>query len=171
MEVRRCFGSTNGDFYSRRPLTYCLASAATCARWADSFRARFHDDISPDMAFGRRDARAQRLRQRAARVKWAYLNAQGQPKIEWPPSFALARAYADQIERKGCMAPTRLSSIRQSLANAEKGLAGAAIDAVATVDDASDRRCGWLVRPEEDGTAQKRDSGPAKRGDVVGVSQ
>ena len=56
----------------------------------------------------------------AKTVKWAYLNAQGQPKIEWPPSFALARAYADQIERKGCLAPARLSSIRQSLANAEK---------------------------------------------------
>ena len=56
----------------------------------------------------------------AKTVKWAYLNAQGQPKMEWPPSFALARAYTDQMERKGCLAAPRVSSIRNSLAAAEK---------------------------------------------------
>ena len=35
----------------------------------------------------------------AKTVQCDYLNAQGQPKIVWPPSFALARAYVDQLER------------------------------------------------------------------------
>ncbi len=34
-------------------------------------------------------------------VELDYLNAQGQPEYVWPPSFALARAYADQLERSG----------------------------------------------------------------------
>ncbi len=53
-------------------------------------------------------------------VKWDYLNAQGQPKIVWPPSFALAKAYTDQLERKGCVAASRLSDIRSQITNAEK---------------------------------------------------
>ena len=53
-------------------------------------------------------------------VKWDYLNAQGQPKISWPPSFALAKAYTDQLERKGCVAPAKIGDIRAQIANAEK---------------------------------------------------
>jgi hypothetical protein len=61
----------------------------------------------------------------AKTVQMAYLNAQGQPKLEWPPSFALARAFTDQIERKGCMNSGRISAIRASLSAAERD-AGAA---------------------------------------------
>ena len=53
-------------------------------------------------------------------VKWDYLNAQGQPKISWPPSFALAKAFTDQLERKGCVAPAKISEIRSSISSAEK---------------------------------------------------
>jgi hypothetical protein len=56
----------------------------------------------------------------AKTVKWTYLNAQGQPKIEWPPSFALAKAFTDQLERKGCVNASRISEIRASIATAEK---------------------------------------------------
>ncbi len=56
----------------------------------------------------------------AKTVKWDYLNAQGQPKIVWPPSFALAKAYTDQIERKGCVSDTRISAIRSSISSAER---------------------------------------------------
>ncbi len=62
----------------------------------------------------------------AKTVKWDYLNAQGQPKIEWPPSFALAKAYTDQLERKGCVAAPRLAGIRASIEAAEKATTGAA---------------------------------------------
>ena len=61
-------------------------------------------------------------------VKWDYLNAQGQPKISWPPSFALAKAFTDQLERKGCVAPAKISEIRSSISSAEKA-SGAARNA------------------------------------------
>jgi hypothetical protein len=56
----------------------------------------------------------------AKTVQFAYLNAQGQPKLEWPPTFALARAFTDQLERKGCMASGRIAAIRSSLTAAER---------------------------------------------------
>jgi len=56
----------------------------------------------------------------AKTVRWTYLNAQGQPKIEWPPSFALAKAYVDQLERSKCLSSDRISSVRQSIDGAER---------------------------------------------------
>jgi hypothetical protein len=56
----------------------------------------------------------------AKTVKWTYLNAQGQPKIEWPPSFSLAKAYIDQLERSRCLSSGRISTIRQSIDTAER---------------------------------------------------
>jgi hypothetical protein len=56
----------------------------------------------------------------AKTVRWTYLNAQGQPKIEWPPSFSLAKAYVDQLERSKCLSAGRISSVRQSIASAER---------------------------------------------------
>ena len=79
----------------------------------------------------------------AKTVKWAYLNAQGQPKIAWPPSFALAKAYTDQIERKGCVAAPRISEIRAQISAAEKASGTARSDALtklgASID--ADRSC------------------------------
>jgi hypothetical protein len=56
----------------------------------------------------------------AKTVHLDYLNVQGQPKFVWPPSFALARAYVDQLERSNGLAADRISSVRQTLASAEK---------------------------------------------------
>ena len=56
----------------------------------------------------------------AKTVRWMYLNAQGQPKIEWPPSFALAKAYVDQLERSKCLTAEKISSVRQSISRAER---------------------------------------------------
>ncbi len=53
-------------------------------------------------------------------MKWTHLNAQGQPKIVWPPSFSLAKAYLDQLERAKCMSPEKLASARQSVSRAER---------------------------------------------------
>ncbi|MGH7719237.1 MAG: LVIVD repeat-containing protein [Gemmatimonadaceae bacterium] len=55
----------------------------------------------------------------AKTVHLDYFNAQGQPKLSWPPSFALARAYVDQLERSRCLDAGRISAIRQGLASAE----------------------------------------------------
>jgi hypothetical protein len=49
-----------------------------------------------------------------------FLNVQGQPRFVWPPSFALARAYLDQLERERGLDPGRLAAARKALADAEK---------------------------------------------------
>ena len=58
-------------------------------------------------------------------MKFDYLNAQGQPKFVWPPSFALAKAYTDQLERKGCVSASKISDIRAAISNAEKASSSA----------------------------------------------
>lgn len=49
-----------------------------------------------------------------------YLNVQTQPRLVWPPSFVVARAYLDQLERSNGLAPDRVSAARNDLALAEK---------------------------------------------------
>ena len=56
----------------------------------------------------------------AKSVRLDHLNAQGQPKFEWPYTFALARAYVDQLERSRSMTPARVAAARESLATAER---------------------------------------------------
>jgi len=56
----------------------------------------------------------------AKSVRLDYLNAQGQPKLTWPPTFALARAYVDQLERSNGLAAGRIADVRKALAGAEK---------------------------------------------------
>jgi len=47
------------------------------------------------------------------------LNSQGQPIFEWPATFALARAYLDQLERWHGMTAPQIASARAGLAAAE----------------------------------------------------
>jgi hypothetical protein len=56
----------------------------------------------------------------AKTAKLDYLNVQGQPRYEWPPTFVLARAYLDQLERSRGLAPDRLVAARRTLAEAER---------------------------------------------------
>jgi hypothetical protein len=56
----------------------------------------------------------------AKTVVFDYFNAQQQPKLVWPPSFALARSYVDQLERSRCLAAGRIATIRRGLASAER---------------------------------------------------
>ena len=63
------------------------------------------------------------------------LNSQGQPIFEWPATFALARAYVDQLERHGGMAQGRISWVRQSLADAERASGSARSSALSTLAD------------------------------------
>jgi hypothetical protein len=60
----------------------------------------------------------------AKTVKFQELNAQGQPKLVWPPSFALARAYVDQLERSGGLSAPRVNEVRTILGAAEREPAG-----------------------------------------------
>ena len=56
----------------------------------------------------------------ARSVRFDYFNTQGQQKFVWPPSFALARAYVDQLERSNGLGSARVAAIRQQLSGAEK---------------------------------------------------
>ena len=69
----------------------------------------------------------------AKTVKWDFLNAQEQRKIVWPPSFAKARAYLDQLERGNGLASARIAESRKALASAEKASASARRTALARV--------------------------------------
>ena len=52
-------------------------------------------------------------------VVFDYLNAQGQPSYTFPPSFHLARAYVDQLERSGGLSSDTITGIRAELKAAE----------------------------------------------------
>ena len=60
----------------------------------------------------------------AKTVQYEQFNAQEQPHTVWPPSFALARAYLDQLERNNGLAANRISEIRDALTSAERGGCG-----------------------------------------------
>jgi len=56
----------------------------------------------------------------ARSVRLDHFNAQGQPHFTWPASFALARAYVDQLERAQTLGADRISAIRRELDRAER---------------------------------------------------
>jgi hypothetical protein len=56
----------------------------------------------------------------AKSVHFDFWNTQDQQKLVWPPSFALARAYVDQLERSKGLAPDVIASTRTVLGSAEK---------------------------------------------------
>ncbi|CAN5141652.1 hypothetical protein BH23GEM4_BH23GEM4_01320 [soil metagenome] len=55
----------------------------------------------------------------ARTVRLDYFNPQGQQKFVWPASFALARAYLDQLERWNGMSAGEIEGAREALAEAE----------------------------------------------------
>jgi hypothetical protein len=67
----------------------------------------------------------------ARTVHFDQLNVQDQQKFVWPASFALSRAYLDQLERSSGMSAANIASARADLASAEK-LSGAARRAALT---------------------------------------
>ena len=69
----------------------------------------------------------------AKTVHLDYLNTQGQPKLVWPASFALARAYLDQLERSNGLASARIAATRTALANAERASGAARSTALSTL--------------------------------------
>ena len=78
----------------------------------------------------------------AKTVHFAYYNTQDQQQFVWPPSFALARAYVDQLERSNGLTSGRISSVRQQLTAAEARSASSrktSLKALATRLDADAR--------------------------------
>ena len=56
----------------------------------------------------------------AKSVHLDYLNVQGQPKLVWPASFALAGAYLDQLERSKGLDEGKVGAARKALTGAEQ---------------------------------------------------
>jgi hypothetical protein len=56
----------------------------------------------------------------AKTVHLAFWNVQDQQKFVWPPSFPLAKAYVDQLERSKGLSDSRIKSVRDAIAAAEK---------------------------------------------------
>jgi len=49
-----------------------------------------------------------------------YFNTQDQPKLKWPASFVVARAYVDQLARSNGLSSARVSAVRGELGRAEQ---------------------------------------------------
>jgi hypothetical protein len=49
-----------------------------------------------------------------------YFNTQDQPKIVWPASFAVPRAFLDQLARSNGLAPDKVAAARTALGSAER---------------------------------------------------
>ena len=56
----------------------------------------------------------------AKTVRMPYWNTQDQQKYVWAPSFALARAYLDQLARSNGLGADTLATTRTTLTNAER---------------------------------------------------
>ena len=78
----------------------------------------------------------------AKSVKYEYLNAQGQPKMVWPATFALAKAYADQLERSSGLSSSRLAAVRSGIAGAEAASGAARRDALVKLASSIDGDAG-----------------------------
>jgi hypothetical protein len=63
-------------------------------------------------------------------VHFEQANLQDQQKLTWPPHFAVARSYVDQLQRSRGLSTTRLGEIRQALGNAERASGAARTDAL-----------------------------------------
>ncbi len=71
-------------------------------------------ELQPSGLISRNELAAAKL------VHLDYFNTQDQPKLTWPASFVVARAYVDQLERSGGLSAERLKAVRQELGRAEK---------------------------------------------------
>src|SRR5437879_3292985 len=81
-------------------------------------------ELTPSGLISRNEIDAAKL------VHLDYFNTQDQPKMTWPASFVVARAYVDQLERSNGLSVERMKAVRQALDHAEKSQAQARRDAL-----------------------------------------
>jgi len=72
----------------------------------------------------------------AKTVKFDYWNTQEQRRFVWPPSFAKAKAFVDQLERSKGLSASRITTVRTALDNAEKASGAARRTALTTLSTA-----------------------------------
>ena len=78
----------------------------------------------------------------AKTVHFEQLNAQGQPKLTWPPSFAYARSFVDQLERNKCMSASRIAAVRSTLTSAERSNAATRSTTLSTLSSQLEAEAG-----------------------------
>src|SRR5438477_12644943 len=71
-------------------------------------------ELEPSGLLSRNEIEAAKL------VHLDYFNTQDQPKLTWPASFVVARAYVDQLARSNGLSVERVKAVRQELDRAEK---------------------------------------------------
>src|SRR2546422_10580244 len=81
-------------------------------------------ELTPSGIISRNEIEAAKL------VHLDYFNTQDQPKITWPASFVVARAYVDQLARSNGLSVERVKAVRHELDRAEKGQGQARHDAL-----------------------------------------
>jgi hypothetical protein len=82
-------------------------------------------------------------------VRLEYLNAQTQPRYVWPATFALARAYVDQLERNSVLSGARVAALRTGLRDAERASGAARADALRQLADDVEDDAGGSRDPEK----------------------
>jgi hypothetical protein len=70
-------------------------------------------ELTPSAAISQNEVDA------AKSVQFPFLNVQDQPRFVWPASFALSRAYTDQLERDQGLSADKIAAVRAGLASAE----------------------------------------------------
>jgi hypothetical protein len=114
-------------YFDRGPLdtTKLVAAGHWSAYWynghviaSEEFRGLDIFELKPSAFISQNEIDA------AKSVRMEWFNPQEQPKIVWPPSFAVARSYLDQLARGNGIARDRATAIASDLAAAEK-LSGA----------------------------------------------
>jgi hypothetical protein len=110
-------------FFDRGPMdsTEMVGAGSWSAYWYNGYIysseiARGLDvfELTPGPMLSQNEIEAARL------VRLDYLNVQDQPKLVWPPSFVVPRAYLDQLARSNGLAADRVSATRAALGRAEK---------------------------------------------------
>ena len=87
-------------------------------------------ELAPGGLISRNEIEAAKL------VRLDYFNTQDQPKLTWPATFVVARAYVDQLERSNGLSAERLKAVRQELGRAEKSQGQARRDALTQLSSA-----------------------------------
>jgi hypothetical protein len=81
-------------------------------------------------------------------VRFEVLNVQTQPRFVWPPSFVVARAYLDQLERSGGWPRERVDAARAALAAAERSAGSARRDALRALAETLEADVARAADPE-----------------------
>ena len=90
-------------------------------------------DLQPSALLSQSEIDAAKL------VHFDQLNVQDQPRLVWPASFVVARAYLDQLSRSGGLAAARVTAVRSELGGAERRAGKSRRDALTRLATQLDR--------------------------------